>query len=90
MKIYVIGSLTQHREIRLIASTLNTIDGNDVRFVKRHDELSLENCINMCYENIEWCDVVYILRKENGTLGNGVTYEKVYAEKFHKEIIYIS
>lgn len=85
MKIYVIGSLTQHREIRLIASTLNTIDGNDVRFVKRHDELSLDTCIKMCYENIEWCDVVYILRKENG-----VTYEKVYAEKCHKEIIFIS
>lgn len=70
MKIYVIGSLNQEREIRLIASTLNTIEGNDVRFVKRQ-ELSLRACIKMCYENIEWCDVVYILRKENGVLGNG-------------------
>ena len=90
MKIYVIGSLTQHREIRLIASVLNTIEENEVRFVKRQAEFSLETCIKMCYENIEWCDVVYILRKENGELGNGVTYEKVYAEKCHKEIIYIS
>lgn len=44
----------------------------------------------MCYENIEWCDVVYIMRKENGEIGNGVTYEKVYAEKYHKEIIFIN
>lgn len=81
MKIYVIGSVKQDREIRLIANTLSAIKGNDVRFVYCRPQLSLENNIKMCYKNIDWCDVVYILKKENGTLDAGVTYEKVYAEK---------
>lgn len=89
MKIYVIGSLTQYREIRLIGNTLSTIKGNVVRFVKSSPELNFDDLIMKCYENIDWCDVVYILRKENGELGDGVTYEKVYAEKQHKEIVYI-
>jgi hypothetical protein len=41
------------------------------------------------YEHIDWCDAVYILKKENGDLCDGVVYEKVYAEKQHKEIVYI-
>lgn len=90
MKIYVIGSLSQEREIMLIANALSTIKDNEVRSVKCCKELSLEECINRCYKNIDWCDTVFILRKENGTLGDGTTYEKVYAEKQSKEIIYIS
>ena len=90
MKIYVTGSLIQHREIRLIANTLSTIKGNVVRYSKSSLELNLDDLIMRRYENIDWCDVVYILRKENGDLCDGVTYEKVYAEKQHKEIVYIS
>lgn len=89
MKIYVIGSLSQEREITLIANALSTIKDNEVRQVKFCKELSLEECINRCYKNIDWCDAVFILRKENGKLGNGTTYEKVYAEKQRKEIIMV-
>ncbi len=86
MKIYVTGSLTQAREIRLIANTLSTIKDNDVRFVKSRKELNLDDYIMLRYEHIDWCDVIYILGKENGELCDSVVYEKVYAEKQHKEI----
>lgn len=89
MKIYVTGSLTQAREIKLIASALSTIKDNDVRYVKSRKELNLNDYIMLRYEHIDWCDVVYILKKENGELCDGVVYEKVYAEKQHKEIVYI-
>lgn len=89
MKIYVTGSLIQAREIRLIANTLSTINGNNVRFVKSRKELNLDEYIMLRYNHIEWCDAVYILRKENKEMCEGVVYEKVYAEKQHKEIVYI-
>lgn len=90
MKIYVTGSLIQHREIRLIAYTLSTINGYVVRFVKSHAELNLEDCIKLRYDNIDWCDAVYILKREDGGLPDGVIYEKVYAQKQHKDIFYIN
>lgn len=89
MKIYVTGSLTQAREITLIASALSTIKDNDVRYVKSRKELNLDDYIMLRYEHIDWCDAVYILKKENSDLCDGVTYEKVYAQKQHKEIVYI-
>ena len=89
MKIYVTGSLTQAREIALIASALSTIKDNDVRCVRSRKELNLDDYIMLRYEHIDWCDTVYILKKENGELCDGVTYEKVYAQKQHKEIVYI-
>lgn len=90
MKIYVTGSLTQAREIKLIASALSTIKDNDVRFVKSRKDLNLEEYIKTRYEYIDWCDIIYILAKENGELCDGVVYEKVYAEKHNKKIWFIS
>ena len=86
MKIYVTGSLTQVREIMLIANVLLRATDNEVRVVKSRKELKLEDYIMLRYENIDWCDVIYILGKENGELCDGVVYEKAYAEKQHKKI----
>jgi hypothetical protein len=72
-----------------ISSALSTIKDNDVRFAKSRKELNLDDYIMLRYEHIDWCDAVYILKKENGDLCDGVVYEKVYAEKQHKEIVYI-
>lgn len=89
MKIYVTGSIAQLREIRLISEVLAKTKGNDVRFVEGRKELDFEEYIKMRYDYIEWCDTLYILRKENGEVCDGVVYEKVYAEKQHKEIVHI-
>lgn len=89
MKIYVTGSMTQIREIRLISEILLKVKDNDVRFVGGIKELTLEDYIKKRYGFIDWCDAVYILRKENGEICDGVVYEKVYAQKQHKEIVYI-
>ena len=89
MKIYITGSLKQVREIKLIAEILLKTKGNDVRYVDGIKELILEDYIKKRYGCIDWCDTVYILKKENGEVCDGVVYEKVYAEKKHKEIVYI-
>lgn len=89
MKIYVTGALTQAREIKLIANALIRTKGNDVKYVKSRRDLNLEEYIKTRYEYIDWCDVIYILKKENGELCDGVVYEKVYAEKQNKEIWFI-
>lgn len=90
MKIYVTGALTQAREIKLIADVLIRTTGNDVKYVKSRKDLNLEEYIKTRYEYIDWCDVIYILAKENGELCDGVVYEKVYAEKHNKKIWFIS
>ena len=89
MKIYVTGSIAQLREIRLISEVLTKTKGNDVRFVEDIKELDFEKYIKIRYGYIEWCDALYILRKENGEVCDDVLYEKVYAEKQHKEIVHI-
>lgn len=89
MKIYVTGSIAQLREIRLISEVLAKTKGNDIRFVEGMKELNFEEYIKMRYGYIDWCDALYILRKENGEVCDGVVYEKVYAEKQHKEIVHI-
>ena len=89
MKIYVTGSMIQYREIRLIANVLLKSTDNEVKYVKSSKELTLDEYIQMRFEYIDWCDVVYILEKENGELCDSVVYEKVYAQKYHKEIWYI-
>lgn len=89
MKIYITGSLTQVREIKLIANVLIRTTENDVKYVKSRKDLNLEEYIKTRYEYIDWCDVIYILTKENGELCDGVVYEKVYAEKHNKKIWFI-
>ena len=49
------------------------------------------NCaIHEVFDNIEWCDRVYVVRKNNGEIGHGTTYEIEYARRLGKEIYYLN
>lgn len=87
--IYIIGSLSQQEKIEKLGKCLmNNID-ESVRYVKKENDLSFNECISQCYDNIEWADDVIVVKKENGTIGDGVSYEMEYARRLNKKIIVI-
>lgn len=87
--IYIIGSLSQQEKIEKIGKCLmNNIYGS-VRYVKKENDLSFNECISQCYDNIEWADDVIVVKKEDGTIGDGVCYEMEYARRLNKEIVVI-
>lgn len=92
MKIFVIGSAINSKEIEFAARALKTVEGNTVRYVNPIDE-EIENiscAINKAFDNIEWCDSVYIVRENNGELGDRTTCEIEYARRLRKEIYYLN
>lgn len=87
--IYIIGSLSQQDKIEKIGKCLmNNIYGS-VRYVKKESDLSFNECISQCFDNVEWTDVVIVVKKEDGTIGDGVCYEMEYARRLNKEILVI-
>ena len=85
--IYIIGSLSQQEKIEKIGKCLiNNIAGS-VRYVKKESDLSFNECISQCYNNIEWANVIIVIKKEDGTIGDGVSYEMEYARRLNKKII---
>lgn len=82
--IYIIGSLSQSDEIKTIADKLSKI--SNVEYVKPESK-RFEECVSDCFDNIEWADDIYVLEKEDGTYGKGVTYELEYAKRLCKPIV---
>lgn len=55
--------------------------------MKKESDLSFNECISQCYNNIEWANVIIVIKKEDGTIGDGVSYEMEYARRLNKKII---
>ena len=89
-KVYIIGSLKLKDEIIFLASTL-IAEGYVVRYVQEETDknITFESLVIQCFNNIQWADVIYIVKKEDGSIGEGVTYESVFAKFLRKPIKYI-
>lgn len=85
-KIYIIGSISQADTIEKIANHCMASSKHQVRYVQPQPDVDLEKLVLKCLNNIIWADWVYILPKPDGTLGEGVTYEKVFAKKLGKRV----
>lgn len=85
MKIYIIGSLSQEAQIRMIANFYSSI-WHDVKYVKREDDKNFEQLVEECFKNISEADRIIALRKTDGTFGEGVTYELAFARFLKKNI----
>lgn len=81
---YIISSLSQPKD-NIIQALANTLSGS-VRYVKPEPDKSFAECVSNCFDNIEWADIIYALRKPDGTFGEGVTYELEYAKRLGKKI----
>ena len=86
-KAYIIGSLTQSSLIKKVAMDLPI--KYSVRYVYSQPDKDFQDLVKECYDNIEWADIIYVIKKKDGTIGNGVTYELEYAKRLKKQIVLI-
>lgn len=85
-KIYIIGSTHSSAEdIKKTADYYISTGRYRVKYVKPSSK-PIETLILECFENIIWADRVYIVPKPDGSIGNGVTYEKVFAKIIGKRV----
>lgn len=87
-KAFVIGSLSQEQEIEKIAFSL--MDKYYVYFVSKQPNKSFDILVKEAFDTILISDVIFVLLKSDGTIGQGVTYEIEFAKRMNKKIEYIS
>lgn len=79
-KLYIIGSISQKEQILNTAKYYIETGRYRVRYVKEEPNVSLAILIYRCFKNILWADRIYAIPKPDGTLGNGVRYEMIFAQ----------
>lgn len=84
VNVFVIGSLTQSTQIKEIAKKYI-----HAKYVHSQPSKSFKQLVSEAFDNIEEADVIIALRKPDGSIGQGVTYEIEYAKRLNKKIIYV-
>lgn len=85
-KIFIIGSMSQADEIQKQAEYYQFQVENEVRYVKPEPDKTFSQLVADCFENILWADRVYIISKPDGSIGEGIIYEKEFARRTGKKI----
>lgn len=80
---YIIGSLSQADEIEKFAKSLENLN---VIYVRLEPQKTFKQCVSECFDNIDKADIIYVITKPDGSIGQGVTYELEYANRLGKEI----
>lgn len=88
MKIYVIGSISQEKEIEDVAIKYENM-GCDVRYVKKESDDLTFDLIKDCFLNIKCADLIIVVPKSLDPLsfGEGTMYEIEHAKSFNKPIV---
>lgn len=85
MNIYIIGSMSNYDKIQEAVQCFER-QGQQPRYAQPSTD-NLPTCIERCYTNIDWANVVIAVPKDDGTFGNGTTYEIAYAKHIGKYVI---
>lgn len=88
IKAYIIGSYSQESLIKKFADQLlmDLPIKYGVRYVYSQPDKDFQDLVKECFDNIEWADVIYVILKNDGSIGRGVAYEIEYAKRCKKEI----
>lgn len=84
---YVIGSISQIEDINKLASELNS-KYEKVFSVTKEETKSIDQLISECFDKIEKSDDIYIVMKEDRSIGTGCLYELEYARRLDKNIFF--
>lgn len=82
---YIIGSISQEKEIKKLAEKYLNM-GFKVEYVKSEPDKSFPNLIHQYYDNILKASKIIAFMKPDGTFGNGVWYEIIFAKMFNKTV----
>lgn len=83
--IYVIGSLGREEKIKDVAKYYMSL-GNNVEYVKKQPQLACRKLVEACFNKIEKADEVVVIPKCDGSIGIGVTYEIVFANRIGTKV----
>lgn len=86
MKIFIIGSLSCEDRIKTAADFFFQL-GYDVEYVKRQPEKTFEILVEETFNSIFTADIIIAVTKEDGTFGQGTTYEIMFAKFLEKIVI---
>lgn len=85
VNVFVIGSLTQSTQIKEIAKKYE-----HVKYAHpQPPSKPFSQIVSEVFDNIDEADVIIALRKPDGSIGQGVTYEIEYAKRLNKKILYV-
>ena len=87
--IFVIGSIKQKDQIKTTAENLKKLCGCDVAYVCDNPFKSFECLVNDAFDRIEKADQIVVVRKPDGSIGDGTTYEVAYARRLKKPVIFV-
>ena len=85
MKIFVIGSLVNVHLIKRIAEKWCAA-GSDVDYVKPELGITFAQCVQQAFDKIKKSDIVVVVPKHDGSLGEGTIYEMIFAEEMGKQL----
>lgn len=86
-KVYVIGSMMEASEINRVCEALVSLK-HTVRCVTLI-KTTYKDAVQECYKNIEWSDIVVVIAKSDGSIGESVTHELCFAEFLDKSVYII-
>lgn len=88
IKAYIIGSYSQESLIKKFADQLlmDLTTKYGVRYVYSQPDKDFQDLVKECFDNIEWADVIYVILKNDGSIGRGTAYEIEYAKRCKKEV----
>lgn len=89
ISIYIIGSVKRMDYINNVKSYVEDLYGETcfISSVEPRPGWSLEMLIEESFSKIKESDMVIVVSKPDGTLGDGVTYEKVFADLYSEAYI---
>lgn len=82
---YIIGSISQEKEIKRFAKEYSNM-GFKVEYVKSEPDKSFPDLIHQCYNNILKASIIIAFTKPDGTFGDGVWYEIIFAKMFNRKV----
>lgn len=85
MKIFVIGSVSRATDIDDVACKLRKA-GYDVDHVRKREGETLFTLIQDAYRKIDESDMVVVVRKADGSIGEGTQYEMHMAIRLGKSV----
>lgn len=89
MKIFVIGSDTEERNIKRLVQALSNHDNVAVRYIDRNVNTTQKALIKHCFDSIEWSEYILVVLKDDLLIEDHLLYTIEYAQRMDKIVALI-